>query len=127
MLYRRSEGSTTISYTKLVVPLGSTLNKPVWPSLAIVPLVCRITMAAIMYALPDLGQYCRPGLLFLASWAVFIIYRTLLVERDPNTLPYFDRPPGKTGFSLRTYYRYYTDCGGLMREAYEKVNSQNLP
>lgn len=88
--------------------------------------LCRITVAATMDTLPDLGQYCRPGLLVLVSWALFTICQILHVKQDPNALPYFGRPPGKTGFSLWTYYRYYTDCGGLMREAYEKVNSHSL-
>lgn len=54
--------------------------------------------------------------------AVLIIFRWFFSSPQyPASIPRVGEPPGRTWFSPRTTWRYYTDCASLYKEAYDKV------
>jgi len=62
------------------------------------------------------------GLIVLLTFAVVYLYRRLFLIRYPADAPRV-RDVGKSRFSLRTRWAYYTDCANLLHEAYERVSS----
>ncbi|KAJ0158932.1 Fumitremorgin C monooxygenase [Colletotrichum tanaceti] len=70
------------------------------------------------------------GIALLALGSVVLLY---LISRVFYSVPYpkgmalVGEPAGATRFSLRTYWRYYTDCRGLFREAYDNYSKKGKP
>jgi hypothetical protein len=55
--------------------------------------------------------------------AILIIHRVFFSSPQyPASIPRIGEPPGRTWFSPRTTWRYYTDCASLYKEAYDKVH-----
>ncbi|KAL4906208.1 hypothetical protein BDW74DRAFT_190234 [Aspergillus multicolor] len=84
-------------------------------------------MEAMITALHDTGPYTRLAIFIFGTFTFLSIAWYFQGKQDPTGIPYIGQPPGKTGFSLRTYYRYYTDCSRLMREAYDKYLKHGKP
>jgi hypothetical protein len=78
-------------------------------------------MAPVADLLASLGPYERPILFILAFSVAAVIYQTFFAIRYPRNLPRIGSPPGARGFTWRTYWKYYTDCQGLFRDAFENV------
>lgn len=79
-------------------------------------------MAPISQLLPPVASLSGVGLLALGSVALlYIISRLFLSIPYPKGIPLIGEPDGATRFSIRTYLRFYTDCQGLFREAYDNV------
>ena len=51
-----------------------------------------------------------------------IVVRALLAPSDLPDVPLVGEPAGCKSFSLRTRWRYYTDCAALYDEAYQNVS-----
>lgn len=63
------------------------------------------------------------AILFIGTTVLFILHRFLFASPAyPAGLPLVAEPPGRTWFSPRTRWRYYTDCASLYSEAYTKVS-----
>ncbi|OHE96230.1 cytochrome P450 [Colletotrichum orchidophilum] len=77
-------------------------------------------MAPISQLLPTVTSLSGIGLVVLGSVALlYIISRALISIPYPKGIPLIGEPDGATRFSVRTYMRFYTDCQGLFREAYD--------
>ncbi|WDK19393.1 cytochrome P450 [Colletotrichum graminicola] len=77
-------------------------------------------MAPISHLLPAVTS--MSGISLSALGLVVLLY---LISRAFYSIPYpkgislVGEPDGATRFSIRTYWRYYTDCEGVFREAYD--------
>ncbi|KAK9769887.1 hypothetical protein SCAR479_13432 [Seiridium cardinale] len=78
-------------------------------------------MAPSISILPNIGDRFGSAFICLAILVVvFAAYHTFFVIHYPSNLPLAGEPAGRRWFSLRTRWRYLTDCASLYREAYEK-------
>ncbi|KXH53657.1 cytochrome P450 [Colletotrichum simmondsii] len=85
-------------------------------------------MAPISQLLPPVASLSGVGLLALGSVALlYIISRLFLSIPYPKGIPLIGEPDGATRFSMRTYLRFYTDCQGLFREAYDNYTKKGKP
>jgi hypothetical protein len=50
-----------------------------------------------------------------------VVYWALFSPQSPSELPLVGEPAGRRYFSLRTRWRYYTDCASLYNEGYQNV------
>jgi hypothetical protein len=70
---------------------------------------------------PPLAGYESHVLLAVLVTIAYAIYQNFFAIHYPKSILRIGEAPGKTSFSWRTYWRYYTDCPGLFRDAYENV------
>ncbi|KAK9785896.1 putative Cytochrome P450 [Seiridium cardinale] len=78
-------------------------------------------MAPSISILPNIGdRFCSAFICLAILVVVFAAYHTFFVIHYPSNLPLAGEPAGRRWFSLRTRWRYLTDCASLYREAYEK-------
>jgi hypothetical protein len=83
-------------------------------------------MAPLATYLPNLGDYAKPAVFAGILAIVVILYQTFFATRYYANLPLVGEPAGRRWFSLRTRWRYYTDCASLYNEAYQNVGVQEL-
>ncbi|CCF32918.1 cytochrome P450 [Colletotrichum higginsianum] len=85
-------------------------------------------MAPISHFLPPATSLSGVALLALGSGVLlYLISRAFYSIPYPKGMALVGEPPGATRFSLRTYWRYYTDCRGLFREAYDNYSKKGKP
>lgn len=81
-------------------------------------------MAPILEMLPELFSLSGIGLIVLASVLLtFIINKTVYKVPYPKNIPLIGEPEGARHFSVSTALRYYSDCSGLFRDAYDNVRT----
>lgn len=83
-------------------------------------------MTSLTSSLPNIGDHIGLVIICVVVLAAFTIYQTFFVIHYPSNLPLAGEPPGRRWFSLRTRWRYMTDCASLYREAYENVRKPTL-
>ncbi|KAF3799970.1 Cytochrome P450 monooxygenase tenB [Colletotrichum gloeosporioides] len=77
-------------------------------------------MAPTSLIFPELSSWSGIGLLAAGSFVIFfLISRTFYRIPYPEGIALIGEPEGATRFSFRTILRYYTDCPGLFREAFD--------
>ncbi|EXJ89682.1 hypothetical protein A1O3_02749 [Capronia epimyces CBS 606.96] len=81
-------------------------------------------MATSLPVLVGYGNLLLITLIVTAIVAVAVVYQAFFAIRYPASLPLGGEPPGARRFSLRTRWRYYTDCAGLYRQAYEQYTKK---
>ncbi|GKT72858.1 cytochrome P450 [Colletotrichum tofieldiae] len=85
-------------------------------------------MAPISHFFPPITSLSGIGLLALGSVALlYFISQAFYSVPYPKGVPLVGEPEGATRFSIRTYWRYYTDCRGLFREAYDSYAKKGKP
>lgn len=84
--------------------------------------VAWLIMAPISHFLPVATSLAGVSVIALsAAILLYLISRAFLSVPYPKGIPLIGEPEGATRFSFRTYLRYYTDCQGLFRDAYDNV------
>ncbi|KAK2009715.1 cytochrome P450 [Colletotrichum eremochloae] len=85
-------------------------------------------MAPISHLLPAVTSISGISLLALGPVVLlYVISRAFYSVPYPKGIPLLGEPDGATRFSIRTRWRYYTDCTGLFREAYENYGKKGKP
>lgn len=79
--------------------------------------------SAIANLVPALGDVPAWVLVCVAFSAAVAVYQAFFAIHYPSNLPLAGEPPGRRWFSLRTRWRYMTDCASLYREVYENVSA----
>jgi hypothetical protein len=85
------------------------------------------SIPSIMESMDKLwAQACQlptSALLVTGTTVLFVLHRFFFTSPAyPVGLPLVAEPQGRTWFSPRTRWRYYTDCASLYSEAYTKVS-----
>ncbi|KAI0131891.1 cytochrome P450 [Xylariales sp. AK1849] len=81
-------------------------------------------MAPLADFLPNLSSYPELVVIGLVLLLACAVYQTFFAIHYPSNLPLVGEPAGRRWFSLRTRWRYLTDCPSLYREAYEKFTKK---
>ncbi|KAK2027177.1 cytochrome P450 [Colletotrichum zoysiae] len=85
-------------------------------------------MAPISHLLPSVTSLSGISLLALGPIVLlYLISRVFYSVPYPKGVPLVGESDGATRFSIRTYWRYYTDCEGLFREAYDNYTKKGKP
>lgn len=83
-------------------------------------------MSPVATHMPNIGDYAKLAVLAGVLAIVVTIYRTFFTTQYYADLPLVGEPAGRKWFSLRTRWRYYTDCASLYNEAYHNVGVQRI-
>ncbi|TDZ46961.1 Cytochrome P450 monooxygenase tenB [Colletotrichum trifolii] len=84
-------------------------------------------MAPTSQLLPAMTSWSGMGLLALGATIILFLVDRMLRVPMPKGIPLIGEPEGATRFSVRTIARYYTDCAGLFREAYDEYAKKGKP
>lgn len=58
----------------------------------------------------------------VAIIAIVSVYQAFFTIHYPSSLPRIWERPGKKGFSLKTRWKYYTDCETIYKDVYKNVS-----
>ncbi|KAF6818513.1 cytochrome p450 [Colletotrichum plurivorum] len=85
-------------------------------------------MASILQMLPPLFSLQGIAMVVLANvLLLFVIQKTVYKIPYPKNIPLLGEPEGARRFSMKTAFRYYTDCPGLFRDAYDNYVKKGKP
>ncbi|KAK0120174.1 hypothetical protein ONS95_011580 [Cadophora gregata] len=83
------------------------------------------TMASLVAHLPSTINYAALAAVAGIFTVIFVLHRAVSSSATyPKDLPLVGEPVGRRRFSLRTRWRYYSDCVSLYKEAYHNYSKK---